>query len=279
VEIANILAVLWRRRVWVVVGVIVANLVAYSSAFKLTFPPSFEPRTFVYGAASTTLFLDAGLSPLLNIETDIDPLATRAEIFTRLVESEPVIRRIEAAGGFEPGSVVVAGRIASAATFTRSSRESAAEQRAAEVAGEDGVKRLLFANEDGLPVLSLYATAPTAEEAIRLADAGARGLIGYVKALPNRGSGPAATRINFRQLGAARGGLVNQGASVPFAILVFIGVLGIWCLFVLVGSSLARALGEQPAAGSEEDAPQAEPPEAEDLSARIAAAQGGREAR
>jgi len=241
-ELARILRTLWRRRLLVVIGLNVAMALAYASAYKVSFPPSFEPDSIEFGAASAQLLLDAGRSPLVNVEEDIDPLSARAQVFARLVESDAVHAAIANAGGFQPGEIVVAGRTANP-DITRSAREPAAEQRALQLAGDVYVKRLLVVAEPELPVLSFYAQAATPQDAIRLADAGAKGLAAYIRAVETRQRTPAGSRIQLRELGAASGGWVNPGASTGLAVVTFLGISVLWCVAVIFGSSIVSALG------------------------------------
>jgi hypothetical protein len=239
-DTAQILRILWRHRLWVTLGWIVAWFVAYAVTFKVTFPPGFEPRGIEFGAASTKILIDAGRSPLLDVEAEVDPLSTRAQVYARLVESDPVKEAIAREAGFEPDEIVIGGRTA-ISTF-RSAREPAAEQRANQLAEESQQKRLLFSAEEELPVLSIFAQGRTANEAIRLADAGAQGLIAYVETLQARGSVRAASKVELRQLGGARGALVNPSASETLALLVFVGVFVFWCIIVLLGANVVTGL-------------------------------------
>jgi zinc-ribbon domain len=241
-EIAQILKTLWRRKLWVALGCCLAVAAAWATSYKVTFPPSFESRSIEFGSATTQILLDTGqYSPLYDLEAPLEPLAERAHVYARLVESEPVQEIIAREAGYAPYEILISGRTASQ-DFTRSSKESAAEQRSQQLAGEAELKRLLFAAEEGLPVLSIYAQAPTPEEAMRIADAGARGLSDYVNTLESRKETSAGNRVELRQLGAARGGWVNQGASRPLALMAFAGVFLGWCVLVFLGSNLVAAL-------------------------------------
>jgi zinc-ribbon domain len=243
-DVVHILRVLWRRKLWVAGGVVLAAFVAWSTAFKVTFPPSFESKSIEFGVASTQVLLDAGRSPFSDIGTEIEPLAVRAQVYARLVESLPASRMIAEEAGVEPGSIVITGHTATA-EFTRSSREPTAEQRAQQLGGEANLRRILFSAEEDLPVLAIFAQAPTPEEAIRLADAGATGLIRYAETLQDDPLASSATRVEVQQLGDARGGWVNRGASRALALLAFVGVLIVWCFLVLLGSNLVENLRRQ----------------------------------
>lgn len=243
-DVVHILRILWRRKLWVAGGVVLAALVAWSTAFKVTFPPSFQSKSIEFGVASTQVLLDAGRSPLGDIETEIEPLAVRAQVYARLVESPPAARTIAEKAGLEPGSIIITGHTATA-DLTRSAREPTAEERGQQLGGEANLRRILFSAELDLPVLAIFAQAPTPEEAIRIANAGAAGLIEYAETLQTNQSTRLATRVEVRQLGDARGGWVNKGASKALALLAFAGVLIVWCFLVLLGSNLVESLRRQ----------------------------------
>lgn len=282
-EIAHILRTLWRRKLWVLLGVPLAAVAAYAATFGLTFPPNLEGRSVEYGAASTQVLLDAGRSSLLDVEADIEGLSKRAELYSRLVESAPVQETIARHAGPNGDDVEVASRTAATGVM-RAAREPAAEERANQIEGEAYRRRVLFASEPGLPVISIASQAPTAEEAIRIADAGARGLIEYVRTLETKNRVPIATRVELVQLGPARGGMVNQGASNVLAFMVFFGTFGVWCLLVLFGSSLVAALREPEMAeavapaGQVEEREPAGQVEERDFGARAASEGDGRRA-
>lgn len=240
-ETAHILRTLWRRKLWVAAGLCIAVAAAWAATFKITFPPSLESPSIEFGSASTQVLLDTERSsPLVDLGSEIDPLATRAQVYTRLVESDPARAAITAAAGYRPAEVLITGRT-SLESFTRAASEPAAEQRATELAGEGHVKRLLFAADPGLPVISIFAQAPTPTEAVRLADGAAEGLIDYVGTIESTTT-PPETRVVLRQLGPAHGSWVNEGASRSLALMVFFGVFAVWCLLVLFGSNVVAAL-------------------------------------
>jgi hypothetical protein len=48
----------------------------------------------------------------------------------------------------------------------------------------------------------------------------------------------------IRRLGAATGGVVNEGASLQIALLVFIVVFGAWCMLLVPAQTLVRGWRE-----------------------------------
>lgn len=238
-ELVDILRRLWHLRLWLAIGFFVSAFVAYASAFELTVPPTEKARSIEFGAASTQVLIDAETSPLVDLGVDIEPLVVRAEIYARLVESPAVKSLITRKAAQE--AVSVGGRLPMS-DVPRADREPAEEQRANEISGETQSTRLLFSAVEGLPLLSVYAQASTAEDAVELADAGAQALIEYVATLEARSPDVESTRVELRQLGQAQGSMVNEGASSPLALILFVGLFGLWTLLVLFVASLVKAL-------------------------------------
>jgi hypothetical protein len=243
-EIADTLSTLWRRWRWLLAGAIIAQAAALATSFTLSLgvPPKLEARSIEFGAASTQVLIDAVHSPLLDLEVDVEPLLARAEVFARLAMSEPVRKEIAARSGFHPDEIVITSRSPSFSTMARSAREPAAEQRANEIAGETQVKRILFAAEEGLPIVSISAQAASPDDAVRLANAGAEGLMQYAKELQVSQATPRSSRVELRRLGGAEGGLVNSGASRSVSAMVLVAVFVFWCILVVIGSNIVEGL-------------------------------------
>ena len=239
-ELADILKTLWRRRLWLMVGYLLAVLTAWFSAFHITFPPTLEPRSIEFGSAMTQVLLDTRQSPLFHLDASVEPLSSRAELYVQLVTTWPAHTLISRAAGFEPHEIVVSARTVSAGT--KSSREPGSEQRSDQLAKEKVEKRILFAAEEDLPIISIFTQAETANEAVQLANGGANGLVKYLKNLESRQTVQPVQRITFRQLGAPQGELVNDGASITFAVLILLVVFVLWCLGVVVVANLLSAL-------------------------------------
>jgi hypothetical protein len=241
VEIANILKTLWRLKLLVVLGIVVAAAAAYTTAYKPSFPPSFESKSIEFGSAGTQVLVDSASTPLVDTSQDVSPLSTRAQLYAQLVASEPVKDAIAKAANLDPAELVIQSQTTSSAQ-SRAAREPSSEERSNQLLADGRVKRLLYSADEGLPVITILSQAATAEEAIRLADAGAKGLVNYLSSLDASKRIPVASRVKFQQLGAARGGMVNQGASKQVAFMAFVGVVGLWCVALLLLHSLIAAL-------------------------------------
>ena len=214
-------------------------MVALATAFQVSlFPPSLESRSTEYAAASTQVLIDAGRSsPLVDLEGALDPLTTRAVLYTRLVSSDPVKARIAREAGVDP-------RLFMVTSSTPSGRFGAAAQASSGAlpGAVPGANVIAFAAEEDLPVISIVAQSDTPAHAVLLADAAARGLIDYVRALEDRQAIPLVRRVDLRQLGDAKGGIVIERPSIAKAAGVSFGLFAVWCTFLLFGVGLVRSL-------------------------------------
>ena len=96
-------------------------------------------------------------------------------------------------------------------------QEPTAGQRSSQIIGEGALYRLRFENNPVLPIVSVFAQAPTEAEAIALANAAPRALRTYIDEIQDRQDTPEDRRVVIRKLGDATGGVVNEGANVQIA--------------------------------------------------------------
>jgi hypothetical protein len=244
-ELANILKELWRRRVWVALGLLVAVVVSASTIYRIGLnPPSLEKKALEFAAADTQLLIDSRRSSLTDLGQDLGPLVTRADVFSRLMTSAPVKRSIAAEVGLPPEGFTAQSQ--ADINRPRAEKESTAEQRANQIRGEGVGYRLFFDVEGNLPVISIASQAPTTKDALRLADGAAVGVAKYIERLKKAQPGPVAAQVQVRRLGKAQGGLVNQGADTTAAALGFGGTFVGACLLILLGSNVVSAWRSKP---------------------------------
>lgn len=242
-ELARTLKTLWIRRRLVAVGALLAIVAAMLSVYTVgLFPPSLTSRTNVFATASTQLLVDAPDSAFADLENDLTPLETRASVFARFLASpaalEIVAREahvpldsIEAQGPYDINLPVI-------------QQEPTAGQRSSQIIGEGARYRLRFENNPVLPIVSVFAQAPTEGEAIDLANAAPRALRSYINGIQAHQHTPDDRRVVIRKLGNATGGVVNAGANVQIALLVFIVVFGAWCMLLIPAQTIARGWRE-----------------------------------
>jgi hypothetical protein len=85
--------------------------------------------------------------------------------------------------------------------------------------------RLSIDSNPTVPILNIYAEAPDAASAERLANAAVAGLRDYLGALAVKQHTPARDEVKLNQLGRAKGAPINSGAGTSMALAVFFLVL------------------------------------------------------
>jgi hypothetical protein len=232
-EFALVLRELARHRIALAVGVLVAVVAAVFSVYHLD-GLKLEPRQLQHSSASTTVFVDTPSSVLGNLNPSFDPLLARATVYANFMASQSVLNSIGQQAGIPGDQLYAAGPVDP--LVPRVVEEPTAVQRNVEITGETAPYRLNFNNDPNLPTIGIYAQAPTTPQAIALANAAANSLSRYVRGLQEADNVPAQSRVVIRQLGTASGGVANSGISKSLAVMVFVGVLLVWCLLILVGS-------------------------------------------
>lgn len=251
-DVARTLKVLWQRRRLVALGALFAALAAMLSIYRVGLvPPSLTSRTNVFATASTQILVDTPDSAFADLANDVEPLNTRASVFARFLASPVAVAliarkaqlpfdAIEAKGPFELNVPEV-------------QQAPTAERRSSQILGEGALYRLRFENNSSLPIVTVFAQAPNQAGAVRLAAAAPAALRDYIDRIQARQHTPAKQRVAIRQLGRATGGIVNQSANLQIATLVFVVVLGAWCMLLVPARTIAR--GWRRAGGGEPRGP------------------------
>jgi hypothetical protein len=235
-ELVQILKSLSTKRVWVAIAGVVAIAAATAVYFQVSVnPPGLHSKSTHSGVASTEILIDSPRSAFGDIGRNIDPLTARGGIFSRFLATEDATASIARASGVPEGQLAVSGPKLSiegvpdqAAT---SQVNNIGKGRAYSVRGQQG---------DGVPVLTIFTSAPTAAEAGRLANGTARALESTIKLIQDRTGIPDRRRLTIRQLGPASAATVHKGPNILFAIVALIGVFSLFCL-VLLGVPRFRA--------------------------------------
>jgi hypothetical protein len=251
-ELARTLNILWSRRRLVTLGALIAALAASLSVYSVgLLPPSLTSRTNVFATASTQLLVDTPDSAFADLANDLTPLETRAAVFARFLATPAALAQIARDTGLPLSSLAAQGPYD--VNLPTIEQEPTEGQRSSQIIGEGALYRLRFENNPVLPIVSVFAQAPSEEEARRLADAAPRALRTYIDRIQVEQQTPAERQVVIRSLGSARGGIVNEGANLQIAALVFIVVFGAWCMLLVPAETIMRGWrggGEQRAAGS-----------------------------
>jgi hypothetical protein len=233
-ELAQILVSLWRRRFAVAAVIAVAALVALAMTYRISVsPPGLSHRSIQNGTAETRVLVDAPRSGVGDLNRDFGPLTARAQVLSSLMTTGPVVDRVARIVGV-PASAITASSDNSTLNVPQSEVEPTAPIRANDITQEGLRFRLTFRAEPEQPTVTIFAQAPTAAEAVKVANAAAKGAAEWIQDTQNRQLVPYSRRTQLTQLGAATGGVVNSRASQILAALVFVAILGFGCLLVLL---------------------------------------------
>jgi hypothetical protein len=117
-------------------------------------------------------------------------------------------------------------------------------QRAAASAKNPGAYVLTLRAGETLPIISIEAQAPSAEEAARLANGATTGLREYLKSIAAAQNIPDARRFVVTSLGPAQAADVVRGPRRLFALIASVFVFGFTCAAIILVSGLARGWRE-----------------------------------
>ena len=239
-DFAQALHELSRRKGLVALGIVLAVVVALSTAYNFNgVPPKPQKKTLALGTGSASLLVDTPDSSVTNLNADLQPLAARAVILSRLATSEKVREAIARNAGLRPSQLNIEAPI-DGAVRPQSQRET----RVASILGEDASFKVNFIAQQGLPTIAVNTQAPRVADARRLADISAGTFRRYISAVQTRQGRSQTNRVVLRQLGPAEGGTVAKQINKQLALLAFIAAFVGWCLIVLVAASVMRNLRE-----------------------------------
>jgi hypothetical protein len=242
-ELARTLKILSQRRRLVALGALIAVIAALFSVYRVGLaPPSLESRTNVFATASTQILVDTPESAFADLASNLEPLEARASVFARFLASPAAVALIARKAKLPVDAVEAQGPFD--INLPVFQQEPTAEQRSSQIIGEAALYRLRFNNNPDLPIISVFAQAPTQKEAARLATAAPSALREYIDQLQARQQTPPARQVEIRRLGDATGGVVNEGANIQIATLVFLAVMVGWCMLLIPAQTLARGWRE-----------------------------------
>jgi hypothetical protein len=251
-ELVSIIRQLWRRKLLVVLVALVAVCVAIWSAYKV---PSMEKRGLQLGAASSQILVDSPASTLVEgvDANQLTTLSTRARVYAQYLASLQARDAIAKATGIPSRAIRVSGPFSSDISRNNYSNQSS-ESRAGDVLKEGAGYRLVFDAQEGVPIITVSAQAPTADAAVKLAQASFVALSVYVDklqreadAIPEKEVPKGATAqvstdngVRVRQLGDPEGGTIGGGNGKILMVFVFLAVFLFGCALIAILPGMAR---------------------------------------
>jgi hypothetical protein len=243
-DFAQMLRELWRHKVLLVVGLLVATVVGVNTAYNVDLGSlSVKKKGLEFGAASTEILVDSKNSALGTVSSGnpqaepFDALSRRADVYAQLLASPPLKRAIARHAGL-PNIKIGARPPIDQGPDQQAATPS--EQRANQLLNESTGQRLFLDRKQDVPVITVYGEAPSKKQAIKLVGGVAPALTRYIARLERLHPSAPQRQVRISQLGDPRGGTVNKGANRTAALLAFFGTLLVACIAILVGSSVHK---------------------------------------
>lgn len=232
---------LWRLRLLVALGALLAIVVGLSVAYHISLPMTLHSRQYHVGIASTNALIDTSNSQVVDLGDGMTntagSLPGRAMLLARLLAAPPLKDEIARRAGVPPRMLIgIAGSpdaAGSASSDTPTDTSVKLDDPRANI--------LTVGTDEALPLLDVQAQAPSVATAQRLANAAITVLISHVDTLAGADGIPAARRLVVKQLGSARGAEQLRGPSRMMAMIVGLFVFALVCGGTLLIASLSRA--------------------------------------
>jgi O-antigen ligase len=245
-----------RRRLlaFACVSAVVALLAVIASLCRVSLlPPKITMRELQVGAAVTHILVDLPREESAHVSAnDFDTMTRRASLVGHVLASPPVLDRIASRIGVDAKELTAETEITEGVPLALTEPNN--ERRANEILVSHDPYRLDIQAQPTLPILDIYAQAPTATKAKRFADAVAGAGNDYIRVLANRDGLPVANGVRLKQLGSASSGQIDPTAPMKISVLTFVVVFGVcFGILVLIGEARRgwlRAGRGRPAAGA-----------------------------
>jgi hypothetical protein len=185
-------------------------------------------------SASTHAVVDTPTSAVLDLRQDtysFEALRNRAVLLGNVIAGSTVREAIARRAGVPVERL----RIQAPLTLEQAAAppESGNEKHTSDILKSNGQYRLNIQANLSVPMLDIYAQAPTAESAAVLANAAVDQLRAYLNRLAAVQQTPVQDRIRLLQLGRAHGTVINKGVRWEVFVLAFVLTFALTCASVL----------------------------------------------
>jgi hypothetical protein len=254
---------LWQLRIGVIASVLISLLAALWSVGTIgLFPPKITARHLEMASASTRALVDTPKSTVLDLDVNtyaFSSITNRALLVGNIMGSEPVRRYIARRAHLPAEALQVTSPVT--VDFPRPLTTSPAGKKSTrDILKSPDEYRLSIQANPTVPVVDVYAQAPTAEAAEQLANGAIDGMKDYLADLGAAQAIPATKQVHLEQLGRAKGAVIDPGVSVKVALLSFFLTFAASSLMVLFVVRLRRGWAVEAARESQDAALPAVPP-------------------
>jgi hypothetical protein len=231
-----------RLPVGVAASALLAAFVALWSVASISLlPPRVEPRALDIATASTQVVVDTPYSSVLDLRQgtdDILPLKNRAVLIGSLMVSGAVRADIARRAGVPLERLqVVPPRTPQQ---PRPVEQSGATNGPTDLFESTEQYRIDVQANPTVPLLNIDAQAPTAESAQKLANAAVHGLGDFLRRVAASNATPRGMRVTLRQLGTAKGSVINNGVQAQVMLVVFSLVFALACAATMTIARVRR---------------------------------------
>jgi hypothetical protein len=237
VDLIAILRMLWLRRGFVGLTMLISLSVGVVVAYRVTISPlELESRQYTVGIAAARVLIDTPQSKVVDLGAagaDYSALGGRAALLANLMASGPVKAAIARRVGVSPDTFDAIPPVQEGAAASRPPPTP--------TPGDDASALVLtIETETDVPIISFRSQAPDAAGAARLADGAVQGLRDYLGSIAAAQKVPQARQLVVTQLGRAGAGTEMRGRSRIYALIAALLVFSLMCAVAVVLPGIAR---------------------------------------
>jgi hypothetical protein len=241
-QLAIALRTLWRHKIIVALGLIIAILAGMALAFKL---PSLQSRSFNVGVATEEILVDTPSTQIV----DVSPAGAY-----NLGQTANLLSTVMTQGAVREGVIAKAGLVPSRfSAFSLSNNSSGSGPGSAAQttpppdssllepgSGVMTTQTLMDSSGNDLPIIWVQTRAATPAKAVAMANAAVSSLDAYVRSSALGNKIPARQTLHVSALGTPQATVASSGTSPMMAAAAAIVIFGLVCLMILGCSAVAR---------------------------------------
>ncbi len=232
-----------RHRLGLAVSALIAAGAALLSVATISLlPPGIHSRSVDIAAASTQVMLDTPDSLMVDVRQDaamLEGFTDRAVLLGNVMTREPVRLYIADQAGIPVEALMVEAPL-TARQPRRRRVEPGREMHVSDVVATSDQHRLSIQADPTVPLIDVYAQAPTAAGAEAIANAAVDGLRRYLDDVATESGTPSRAQLELVQLGRAHGAVINAGSGLQVAFVAFLLTFAICCALVVAIDRVRR---------------------------------------
>jgi hypothetical protein len=231
---------LWQLRSFVAVAFLLSVLVAtWSVAGISLFPPKLTPRALEMATATTHVVVDTPRSSVLDLRQNtysFEALTQRSVLLGNVMANGEVRMAIARKVHVAPDVLEISAPLTPKEPRAATGAEN--QKKTSDLLKSTDQYRLSIEANPTVPVLDIYAQAPSPQVAATLANAAVAALRDYIHSLAVSQTIPSGDQIRLLQLGHAEGKVINGSIDWQVAFLAFAFTFAFACATVIAISRI-----------------------------------------